>query len=238
MNDLQRLVRKQAYPPRARLAARYFRTGKGEYGEGDVFLGLTVPQVRRTAVAGRDADEPTIVQLLRSGFHEERLLGLLILVAQFERGDEAARRRIVRLYLGNLDGVNNWDLVDLSAPRILGPAWSGTRVAAREKLARSPSLWRRRVAVMSTFHEIKLGRFRTSLRLAAALLDDSEDLVHKAVGWMLREIGKRDVAVLRRFLRTHAGRMPRTTLRYAIERLPARERKRWLKVPRRGRPER
>jgi 3-methyladenine DNA glycosylase AlkD len=238
MNDLQRLARTKANPRRARLAARYFKTGKGEYGEGDVFLGLTVPQIRAVARAGRRASERAVRELLRSRYHEERLLGLLILVDQYGRGDAVARRRTAALYLRHLAAVNNWDLVDLSAPRILGPHWSGRAAPQRDALARSPDLWRRRIAVLSTFHEIGEGRFGTALRLAVRLLDDPEDLIHKAVGWLLREIGKRDVAALRRFLRTHAGRMPRTTLRYAIERLPARERKSWLRVPRRGRPER
>jgi len=231
-STLQRLVRAQANPARARLLARFFKTGPGEYAEGDVFLGLTVPQVRRVAATGRDADTRAVLQLLHSRYHEERLLALLILVAQCGRGDEAARRRIARLYLRNLRSVDNWDLVDLSAPRILGPYWEGRAAPGRDALARSPDLWKRRVAVLSTFHEIARGHLSPSLRLAAALLDDPEDLMHKAVGWMLREVGKRDVAALRRFLRANAGRMPRTALRYAIERLPARERKAWLGVPR------
>jgi 3-methyladenine DNA glycosylase AlkD len=233
-NDLQRRARAQADPARARLLARYFKTGPGEYAEGDVFLGLTVPQVRRLAAAGRDADARTVRRLLGSTYHEERLLALLILVERCRRSDARACRAIARLYLANLHAVDNWDLVDLSAPRILGPYWEGRPAPRRDALARSPNLWRRRVAVMSTFHEIARGRFGPSLRLAAALLDDPEDLIHKAVGWMLREIGKRDAATLRRFLRAHASRMPRTALRYAIERLPERERKAWLGVPRTG----
>ena len=230
MLDLQRKLRSGASPVRARLLARYFKTGPGEYAEGDVFLGLTVPQVRRAAAAARDAGEGAVRTLLRSRYHEERLLGLLILVRQFERGDADRRRRITRFYLSNLDAVNNWDLVDLSAPRILGPAWAGggRDTARRRALARSPDLWRRRIAVMSTFHDIGRGRLQRSLQLAAALLDDPEDLIHKAVGWMLREVGKRDPDVLRRFLRRHLPRMPRTALRYAIERFGARERKAWL----------
>lgn len=211
------------------------RSGPGEYAEGDRFLGLTVPEVRRVAAAGRDAGERVVLQLLGSVWHEERLLGLLILVRQYRSGDSARRRRIARLYLENLRAVNNWDLVDLSAPRILGPHWAGRRSSRRDALARSPDLWERRVAVMSTFHEIDEGRFGPSLRLAARLLRDPEDLIHKAVGWMLREVGKRDAGVLRRFLRAHVARMPRTALRYAIERLPARERAVWLAVPRAGR---
>ncbi|HVM43818.1 MAG TPA: DNA alkylation repair protein [Gemmatimonadales bacterium] len=231
-NALQRHARAQADPKRARVLAGYFKTGPGEYGEGDVFLGLTVPQVRGLAAEGRDAGAGTLRQLLRSRYHEERLLGLLILVGQYERGDGRRRADVARFYLANLRSVDNWDLVDLSAPRILGPHWEGRPARRRDALARSPDLWRRRVAVMSTFHEIGRGRFAASLRLARALLDDPEDLIHKAVGWMLREVGKRDVQALRRFLRAHAPRMPRTALRYAIERLPARERKAWLAVRR------
>ena len=134
-STLQRLVRSQANPARARLLARFFKTGPGEYAEGDVFLGLTVPQVRRVAAAGRDADTLTVLQLLHSRYHEERLLALLILVAECGRGDEAARRRIARLYLRHLGAVNNWDLVDLSAPRILGPYWEGRAAPRRDALA-------------------------------------------------------------------------------------------------------
>lgn len=232
MNALQRHARALADPARARLAARYFKTGPGEYGAGDVFLGLTVPQVRSLAAEGRDAEERTLLQLLASRYHEERLLALVILVGRARRADERGRRRIARLYLAHLGAVNNWDLVDASAPGILGPLWAGRRAPARDRLSRSPDLWRRRVAVLGTFYEVGQGRFAAALRLAACLLDDEEDLIHKAVGWMLREVGKRDAAVLRRFLREHAARMPRTALRYAIERLPERERKAWLAAPR------
>ncbi len=237
MNALQRHARALADPVRARLAARYFKTGPGEYGAGDVFLGLTVPQVRRLAAEGRDAGERTVLQLLASRYHEERLLALVILVGRARRADERGRRRIARLYLAHLDAVNNWDLVDASAPGILGPLWAGAgrRAPERDRLSRSPDLWRRRVAVLGTFSEVGQGRFDAALRLAARLLGDEEDLIHKAVGWMLREVGKRDATVLRRFLRRHAARMPRTALRYAIERLPERERKAWLAVPRAGR---
>jgi 3-methyladenine DNA glycosylase AlkD len=212
----------------------FFRTGPGEYGEGDVFLGVRVPMIRgllreiRESATVHHAD-----RLLASPYHEARLLGLLLLVELFRRGEEAARRDIYRLYLARTDRINNWDLVDLSAEHIVG-AWLADRSRRPlDRLARSRSLWERRIAVLATFHFIKRGEFGDTLRLAERLLGDPHDLMHKAAGWMLREAGKRDPAVLRSFLARHAARMPRTMLRYAIERLAPAERARWMQQPRR-----
>ena len=207
--------------PRARSnSQRFFRTAPGEYGAGDMFLGLTVPQVRALVRQHADLPLPRVRGLLRSRWHEARLLALLILVRDFERGDERQRLRIARLYLANLAWVNNWDLVDSSAHLILGPHLAPGERGLLDTLGRSSNLWKRRVAMLATFHYIRQHDFRDALRIARLLLHDEHDLIHKAVGWMLREIGKRDEPALRRFLDRHAAVMPRTMLRYAIERLP------------------
>jgi 3-methyladenine DNA glycosylase AlkD len=216
-------------PARAALLRRFFKTGPGEYGEGDVFLGLTVPEVRRLV---RDRAPGATLKdagaLLASAFHEERLAALLLLVELFRRGGDRERERIYRFYLGHTKRINNWDLVDLSAPSIVGAWLAGRDRRILDRLARSKSLWERRIAVVATFHFIREGDLAPTLRLAAALLRDPHDLIHKAAGWMLREAGKRDLPALERFLSRHAGTMPRTMLRYAIERLPERRRRAWL----------
>ena len=208
--------------------ASFFKTGPGQYGEGDRFIGVRMPAQRHVAKRHADLSLTDIEALLHSSFHEHRQTGLLILGEQFARSaDFSIRREIVEYYLSNLDRVNNWDLVDLSAPKILGQhlmRHPGERDILF-RLARSSGLWERRVAVLSTWPLIKAGQFHELLVLAESLLTDSEDLIHKAVGWMLREAGKVDDAVLEEFLEKHARAMPRTMLRYAIERLsPARRR--------------
>lgn len=212
------------------VALRFFKTAPGEYGEGDQFLGLTVPQVRAMLPQTDELTEAEVLELLRSKWHEERLLALLILVRRFDKAkkDEAARAQIVKLYLANTAWINNWDLVDTSAPQILG-AWLLTRDrAVLGRLAKSESLWEQRIAVVATLAFIRAGDFADTLRLCGQFLTHKHDLLHKACGWMLREAGKRNVEVLREFLRLHASRMPRTMLRYAIEKLPAAERRRWM----------
>jgi 3-methyladenine DNA glycosylase AlkD len=215
-------------PDRARGALRFFKTGPGEYGEGDRFRGLTVPFIRAAVRRHSEASQRVVLGLLRSPFHEDRVLALLILVRQFARGDEAARRRIYELYLANTKRINNWDLVDCSAEHIVGGFLADRSLRPLYVLARSASLWERRIAIMATFHFIKQGRFDPTLEIAERLLGDREDLVHKAAGWMLREVGKRDLAAEERFLQAHAGRMPRTMLRYAIERFPEGKRQTYL----------
>jgi 3-methyladenine DNA glycosylase AlkD len=208
---------------------RYFKTGPGQYGEGDRFLGVMVPQTRRVAREFRDLPLPEVVELLRSPWHEERLCALLLLVGRFERGDAAARREIFDLYLGSTATINSWDLVDLSAHRIVG-AWLEDRSRAPlYRLARSKRLWERRIAIIATARFIARADFADTLALSELLLDDEHDLMHKAVGWMLREVGKRDVRVLEAFLEAHRARMPRTALRYAIERLPEAKRQGFLR---------
>jgi 3-methyladenine DNA glycosylase AlkD len=221
---VRRAVRRLADPDRARGAARFFKCGPGEYGEGDRFLGVAVPELRRLAREFRGAPLDVSRGLLASPWHEERLLGLLLAVDRYRRGDDA----VYRFYVASFARINNWDLVDVTAEHVIGAhLWSRPR-GILLRWARSPHLWTRRIALLSTFHFIRKGDFAWTLRLAELYLKDPEDLIHKATGWLLREVGKRDVGALRDFLRRHAASMPRTALRYAIERLPAPERRRWL----------
>jgi 3-methyladenine DNA glycosylase AlkD len=210
------------------VARRFFKTGPGEYGEGDAFLGVAMPALRRLAREHEGTSLPVVTALLRSRWHEARMLALLILVRQYRRGSATDRRRIASLYLRSRRFINNWDLIDVTAEHILGPAWADDDRGWLTRLASSPRVWDRRLAVMTTFHDIKRGRFGRTLALAERLLGDRHDLVHKAVGWMLREIGKRDRRAEERFLHRHAAHMPRTMLRYAIERLPVDRRRRYL----------
>ncbi len=225
-------LRREADPVRAQFLPSFFKTGPGQYGEGDRFLGLTVPQTRRLAVEYQELPLEELEALLESAWHEARLLALLILVRRYKRATAADRQAIVRLYLRRTDRINNWDLVDTSAPDILGAHLLTRSRAVLRRLARSSSLWERRIAIVSTYRFIREGQFRDTLELAERLLGDRHDLIHKAVGWMLREVGKRDEAVLRRFLDRHAPAMPRTALRYAIERLPPSDRQRYMALPR------
>jgi 3-methyladenine DNA glycosylase AlkD len=201
--------------------AWFFKTGPGEYGAGDRFLGIRVPAIRGVARSvWRETSFDTALKLLQSPWHEERLCALLIWIEQFRHGDETARRRIYEAYIGNIPRINNWDLVDLSAGHIVGAWLAGRSRRPLETLARSRLLWKRRVAIVATSHFIACGDFGTTLRIAGMLLNDEEDLIHKATGWMLREVGKRDQAAEEAFLARHAAHMPRTMLRYAIERFP------------------
>jgi len=217
-----------ADPVRATHSLRFFKTGPGQYGEGDKFLGLTVPQMRKLVRKYHSLDDDDALELLASPWHEERLVALLLLVDGYKRGDEERRQRIHRAYLANARWINNWDLVDASAEHVVGPHLDAREIALLERLARSKNIWERRIAIVSTFHFIKRDEFRPTLRIATMLLTDSHDLIHKAVGWMLREVGKRDRKTLDLFLKKHYRRMPRTMLRYAIERHPERTRKQYL----------
>lgn len=227
VSELQKTLRELGRPDRAEILRGFFKTGPGEYGEGDRFLGLTVPQLRLLVRRFHPADFPAIAAILRSPYHEERLLGLLLLVERYRKGTEAERRAAYRLYLRSFPRINNWDLVDCSAEHIVGPHAVGR--AQLLSWASSPKLWTRRIAIVSTFYSIRRNRFEDTLAVARRLLRDPEDLIHKAVGWMLREVGKRDAAALEGFLRRHGRAMPRTMLRYAIERFPAAKRKAYLR---------
>ena len=213
---------------KARFAAGFFKTGPGEYGEGDVFLGIRVPVLRKLAGEYADITTADTTELLQSRYHETRLLALLIMVRKFERGDAADRKHIYTEYLANTHRVNNWDLVDSSAHHIVGGFLENRSRRPLYRLARSSSLWERRIAMIATYYYIRNRDFDDALAIAEILVADEHDLIHKAVGWMLREVGNRDRAAEEAFLRRHYRDMPRTMLRYAIEKFPERLRKRYL----------
>jgi len=224
----------KASAARKQASMRFFKTGPGDYGEGDVFIGVSVPDVRAVVKLHRAVSLDTMEALLVSRVHEERLAALLLMVSRFQRSkDEREKQAVFDLYMRSLERVNNWDLVDSSAPYIVG-AWLASRSRKPLRtLARSPHLWSRRVAMLACFHFIKNGEHDDALALAEALVSDEQDLMHKAVGWMLREIGEHGgESELVGFLGKHASRMPRTMLRYAIEKFPEADRKRWLSAPR------
>jgi len=229
--DLRRLAR----PERATSNRSFFKTGRGEYGEGDRFLGVTVPELRTLAREYRDMPLKYVAALLQSPWHEERLLALLILVRQYVRADMRTRRSIHQLYLRNVRFINNWDLVDSSAAQIVGAHLDVRNRRLLRRLARSRSVWERRIAMIATYHYIRQKDFKDALAVAALLRRDEHDLIHKAVGWMLREIGKRDRRAEEHFLRKHVRTMPRTMLRYAIEKFPQPLRRKYLSISHRGR---
>lgn len=227
---LEKEIRSCANPEKAKILMRFFKTGKGEYAEGDVFLGIMVPTQRIIAKNFYNLSLADVEKLLHSKYHEERLIALFILVHQFEKGDMEKKKTIFSLYLENTKHVNNWDLVDLSAHKVVGEFLfqKGKGIALLKKLVKSNDLWERRIAVLATFQYIKYNSFTESLEIAELLLHDAHDLIHKSVGWMLREIGKRDQETEEEFLKKYAKEMPRTMLRYAIEKFPEEKRKRYL----------
>jgi 3-methyladenine DNA glycosylase AlkD len=228
---VRRALKAEARPDRVASARRFFKCGPGEYGEGDEFIAVTVPAQRAIARQFRDLALADVDCLLTSRIHEERLTALIILVHQFIRGDDPRRSQIFRLYMKRLRYINNWDLVDTSAAQIVGGWLADKPRLLLDGLARSTHLWSRRVAMIATFHYIQRGEHRDAIRIATILVNDTHDLIHKAVGWMLREVGKRaSDAALTTFLERHAATMPRTMLRYAIERKPAIERARWMSL--------
>lgn len=225
----QQQLKKLANPKKALGVARFFKTGKGEYGEGDIFLGITVPETRVVAKQYKDLLLKEIEKLLQSKIHEERLLALFILVNQFKKADEAKQKQIFDMYLTNTKYVNNWDLVDSSAEYIIGGYLMNRSKNVLKKLAQSTSIWERRIAIMATFQFIKQKQHDHTFIIAEILLKDTHDLIHKAVGWMLREVGKRiDESIEEIFLQQHYQKMPRTMLRYAIERFDEKKRKKYL----------
>jgi len=227
--EVQQVLLKLGNADIAEHSTRFFKTGPGEYAEGDHFHGIRVPVLRQQVRQFHTLDSTETLKLLHSGIHEERLLALLILVDQFRRGQQAQQHEIYRLYLANTATINNWDLVDSSAHLIVGP-WLETR--SRQPLydlATSSSLWERRIAMMATFHFIRQGEFGETFKIADMLLHDQHDLIHKIVGWMLREAGNRDHEAEVAFLLPRYRNMPRTMLRYAIEKFPEQERLSFLK---------
>lgn len=226
-------LRVLADPVKAKFLPRFFKTGPGEYGEGDRFLGVMVPNIRKVVKAHRNLPSGDVLKLLHSPYHEERLTALLILVEQYRRGDEARKKEIYNLYLASTGWINNWDLVDLTAKHIVGAQIFGNDLSVLRRLAHSECLWERRIAVLSTFHFIGSGEGEEALRIAELLLQDDHDLIHKAVGWMLREVGNRcSIEMECAFLDKHAAVMPRTMLRYAIEKFPEPLRKKYLTTKR------
>lgn len=229
-NEAIKELNSLANPQKAEVLMRFFKCGKGEYGEGDLFLGVVVPEQRKIvkkyyagiSLAG-------IRKLMNGKFHEYRLAGLLMLVEKFERAGEKSRKDIFEFYLKNIQRINNWDLVDLTAPKIAGAHLLNKDRKILYKLAKSKNLWERRIAILATFYFIRNNQFEDAFKIAEILLSDTHDLIHKAVGWMLREAGKRDQKSAEIFLQKHCQKMPRTMLRYAIERFEEKKRKIYLK---------
>jgi len=226
--EIEARLRKLANKDTATALRWFFKTGPGEYGEGDVFIGIKVPPLRALAKQCESASFETLKALLSSKVHEKRALALMILVRQFDRGSDELREKIYRFYFAQMRFINNWDLVDGSAPYIVGPHLWTRNKAQLYVLARSTSLWERRIAIIATQYFIRQNDFADALKISKILLADNHDLIHKAVGWMLREIGKRDLAAEESFLKVHYRKMPRTMLRYAIERFPEAKRRRYL----------
>lgn len=224
VDALRRDIASLADPAKVEVLQHFFKTGKGQYGEGDVFIGLKVPQSRQLAKKHSGIALEGVKELLYSKIHEERLVGLLILVLRFKADPEG----VARFYLDNLSQVNSWDLVDTSAPAILGAYLKNRDRSILYKLARSERLWDRRVAIITTRHFIRSGDYGDTLKICEMLLGDSHDLIHKAAGWMLREVGKRDTAAEETFLQKHCKKMPRTMLRYAVEKLPEKKRRAYV----------
>jgi len=222
-------LRNLANLEKANILQRFFKTGKGDYGEGDVFLGVMVPNTRKIAKKYTELNLNDIRILLYSKIHEERLCALLILVEQFRKTDELNKTKIFNFYIKNAKQINNWDLVDLSAPKIVGVYLLNTPRGILYKLAKSKNLWEKRISILSTFTFIKAGDYIDSLNIAEILMNDKHNLIHKAVGWMLREIGKKSLKDEMQFLNKHYKKMPRTMLRYAIERFPEVKRRFYLK---------
>ena len=206
----------------------FFKTGAGEYGEGDVFAGIKMPVQRKIAKEFKNLNYDDIKELLCSIIHEERMIGLLILQGKYENGDENEEEKVFKFYIRNRKGINNWDLVDISAPKIVGEHLLNRDKKLLYKFVHSKNLWERRIAILSTFTFIRAGNFETTFKISDILLDDDHDLIHKAVGWMLRETGKKDLSAEEKFLKPRYKKMPRTMLRYAIEKFPEVKRKKYL----------
>ncbi len=229
LSNLIKDLQEKRNSKQALILQRFFKTGKGEYGEGDKFLGIKVPVQRTIAEKYSGLNMTGIQKLLDSKVHEYRLVGLLILVNKFQNSDEKERGNIFNFYLKNTKNINNWDLVDLTAHKIVGEFLINKKRDKLYELAQSKILWEKRISIISTFAYIKDEEFKDTLRIAEILLNDEHDLIHKAVGWMLREIGKKNQEVLETFLKKHYKNMPRTMLRYSIERFEEELRKKYLK---------
>jgi 3-methyladenine DNA glycosylase AlkD len=228
LNNIQTQLRSIADPSTALGSQRFFKTAPGQYGAGDIFLGIKVPTLRALAKKFRDTPPSIISALIKSKFHEERIFALLLLIDHYQRGSETDKQYAYDTYLAHTAHINNWDLVDVSAPHIVGDFLANRSREPLYQLVTSDSLWERRIAIIATFHFIRRNEFTDTLRISEQLLPDTHDLIHKAVGWMLREVGKRNQGVEETFLQTHYRNMPRTMLRYAIERFPEQLRLQYL----------
>jgi len=217
LKKLKLEIKKAANPKQAKLLQRFFKTGKGQYGEGDIFLGIKVPVQRAIAKKYTDIFLVDLTKLIQSKIHEQRMIALFILIDKNKKANDQDKKNIFNIYLENTKHINNWDLVDLSAPNIVGQYLLDKKRDLLYKLAKSKNLWQKRISVLSTFTFIRNNQFGDSLKIAKILLLDKHDLIHKAVGWMLREVGKKDQLVEEKFLKKHYQKMPRTMLRYAIE---------------------
>ena len=217
-NQIKQDLKNLATEERAKISRKFFKTGQGEYGQGDIFIGITVPDTRKMAEKYKNLSIKEIKELLQSKIHEYRLTALHILVIKFKKSNEKERQEICDFYLNNTNCINNWDLVDSSAHYILGENLSNKDKQILEKLARSDNLWERRIAIISTLQLIRKNQFEETFKIANILLNDKHDLIHKAVGWMLREVGKKNQTKEEEFLMKYYKSMPRTMLRYAIER--------------------
>ena len=229
LNNLKKDLARFGNPKNAKILSGFFKTGRGQYGYGDVFLGAKVPETRIVAKKFNELNLKDLKKLLSSKIHEERLCALLILVEQYKKSDSKNKKVIVDFYLQNTQKVNNWDLVDLSADKILGNYLIDKDKSVLYELVKSQNLWERRISIVSTFAFIRNNKFDDTIKISEILLNDKHDLIQKAVGWMLREIGKRDKNVLIKFLNKNYKKMPRTMLRYAIERLDKKRKESYMK---------
>jgi len=227
--ELNNKVDKLTVPGKAEIYRKFFKTNKGEYGYGDKFIGISVPKLRKLAKEFLDLGLDEIEVLLKENVHEKRLIGLLILVENYKKSDKKTKKMIFNFYSSHLESINNWDLVDLTADKIIGDYLLDNDREILYRMVESDSLWKRRIAIISTFAFIRKYQFYDALKISEILLLDKEDLIHKAVGWMLREIGKRNVEVLEEFLKRNYKKMPRTMLRYAIEKFDESKRKKYLR---------
>jgi len=233
-NDVKKLqeeVKSLGSPQKAKASEWFFKTGKGEYAEGDKFFGLTTPESKMIAKKySHLLNLEDLAKLLKSGIHEERIISIILLKEMYKKGDEKIKEEIFKIYIENTKHINNWDIVDISAEHIVGDYLENKKKDLLYDFSKSEVLWERRISIMSTFGYIKKGKPELTLELAEILLEDKQDLIHKAVGWMLREIGKRcSQDILEEFLKKHYARIPRTALRYAIEKFPESLRQKYLK---------
>jgi 3-methyladenine DNA glycosylase AlkD len=228
LSKLKSELKASANKEQAKILQRFFKTGPGGYGEGDIFFGIKIPVLRSIAKQHLDITLNELQDLIVSPVHEERMAALMILVLSFPKSAPEKREKIYKFYIKNAKNINNWDLVDLSAPQIVGGFLIDKDKQVLEKLAISKNLWKKRIAMLASFQFIKIEQYDTALVIADILLNDENDLIHKAVGWMLREIGKRDLKTEEDFLKSRYKKMPRTMLRYAIEKFPETKRKAYL----------